>query len=430
MAATPEATDTEEAGATPDLDVSVRDEAEGKRRLSIRVPAGRVEQVREAERRQLGSSLNLKGFRPGKVPPEVVEQRYGEVVVERTLRTVVQEAYREALVEADLRPVSDPELDEVRHRDDGDVTFEALVEVAPTPELERIGGFRLERPSVEVEEEDVDEVLERLREDEAVWQPVTRAPAEGDQVAVRIVPEDGEEAEGEGAEPYRFELGEGYAIPDVEEAILSLEPGESDDFEVRFPEDFGDDELAGTERRLRIDLLEVKEKDLPPLDDEFATRIGDFEGMEDLRGAVVEDLQRHREEEAEEVVRRSLLDSIIEANPFTVPESMVERYLDRVIDAPDDVDPEELQEARRSFYPRAEQEVKRQLVLDHLMDREGFEATEEEVDARIREIAEQREMDPEDVRTRLRRQQRLDGVRQHIATEKLFEHLKEKSEIR
>jgi trigger factor len=429
-----DATETETPRSdTSGVEVTVEEGPDSTRRLSVRVAPERAERIRAREREELGKSVRLDGFRPGKVPARVLEERYGEVVDERVRRSGVEEAVREVLEDADFRPVERPEVRSVSYEKGGELTFEAQVEVAPTLELERIGGFRLERPSAEVPEEDVEEVLDRLRDDHALWAPATRTPVDGDQVAVHITPvdESGEPLEDEGdSDPYRFELGEGYAIPEVEASIKTLEPGESGEFDVTFPGDFDNPELAGVSRRLRIDLLEVKEKDVPPLDDRLAAEIGDFESVEELRSTVTEDLRSHREEEAEEAIRRSLLDSIVEANPFEVPDAMVERYLDRVIDAPEDADPGRVQEARRSFRDRAEREVKHQLVLDHLMEREGFEATEEEVDERIREIAEGRDEDPDDLRTRLARQRQLDGVRRHVATEKLFEHLKEQSEVR
>lgn len=430
-----EPVDTERPDAPASgLDVTVEEEGDATRLVTVRVPAERVERIRERERDELGGSINLDGFRPGEVPGRMVEERYGEVVDQRVRRSTAEDALRDVLRDADFRPVERPEVTSVSYERGDDLTFEARIEVAPTPELERIGGFRIDRPDAEVTDEDVEEVLGRLRDDHAVWEPATREPADGDQVAVDITPldEEGEPGESDDGtdEPYRFELGEGYAIPEVEEAIKTLEPGETGEFEVRFPDDFDDADLAGATRTLHIELLEVKEKDLPPLDDEFATQIGDFGSMEELRSAVLDDLRSHREEEAEEEVRRTLLDSIIEANPFEVPETMVEQYLDRVIDAPDEADPEQIQEARRQFYPRAEQEVKRQMVLDRLMEREGVEATEEELDARVREIADSRDVEPDEVRRQLARQQQLDGVRRHIATEKLFERLKEQSEVR
>ena len=434
MTSTEEATGTRdvEGAAEAGLEIDVQEGPGASRVVSVTVPADRMESLRARERSELGGSLNLKGFRPGKVPAKVVEKRYGEVVDERTARAAVDEAWREAVERTGLEPVARPEIRDVRYEEGDALTFRAEVEVAPVLELERIGGFRIDRPAVDVTDADVREVLDRLRDDHAVYAPVDRPPEEGDQVAVRITPLDAEgepeEEEGEGdGDPYRFVLGEGNAIPDVEEAIRSLEPGETDDFRVSFPTDFSDEELAGNQKGIRVELLEVKARDLPELDDAFAAEVGDFESVDELRSAVLEDLRSHREEEAEEAVRRSLLDSIVEANPFDVPEAMVDRYLDRVIDAPPEADPEDVQEARRSLRPRAEEEVRRQMVIDHLMEREGFEATDEEVDARIREIADRRDSEPDEVRRQLSRSGRMEGLRHHLAVEKLFEDLKSRS---
>ncbi len=412
------------------IEVSVREEPGWTRTLEVRVPPERMDEIRDEQRSRLGGTLDLEGFRKGKVPPRIVEKRFGDQLDELVVRSALDDLVREALQETDLQPVDSPELASLHYEKGEALTFEAEVEVAPTVELARIGGFQIDRPSTEVTEEDVGEVLDRLRDDHAVYEPVDRPPEEGDEVSVQIVPVDeAGEPEEEPGDPYRFNLGEGYAIPDVEEAITTLSPGEAGEFEVAFPEDFSSDELAGTTRTLRVELLEVKARDLPALDDRFAARVGDFESLEELRGAVVEDLRRHREEEAEETVRRSLLDAIVEANTFDVPGAMVDRYLDRVIDAPEEADPEQVQQARQRFRPRAEQEVKRQVVLDRLMERGGYEATDDELEARIREIADRRDQEPDEVRRQLSRQGNLEGVRHHVATEKLFDDLKEKSDL-
>ena len=422
---TPSETDVDDT-----IEVSVREGAGWSRTLEVRVPAERMAEIRDQQRSRLGGTLDLEGFRKGKVPPAIVEQRFGDQLDELVVRSALDDLVREAIQQAGLQPVDNPDLESLHYEKGEAMTFEATMEVAPTVDLARVGGFQIESPPSEVTDEDVEEVLDRLRDDHAVYEPVDRPPEEGDEVSVQIVPVDEEgEPEEEPGDPYRFTLGEGYAIPDVEQAITTLRPGESGDFEVTFPPDFSSDELAGTTRTLRVELLEVKARDLPALDDRFAAQVGDFDSLQELRSAVIEDLQRHRDEEVEETVRRELLDSIVEANPFEVPEAMVDRYLDRVIDAPEEADPEQVQQARQRFRPRAEQEVKRQVVLDRLMERGGYEASDEELEDRIREIAERRGQEPDAVRRQLSRQGDLDGVRRHLATEKLFEDLKEQSDV-
>lgn len=452
----------DEASRASDLEVRVEEGEGWERHLTITVAPRRVARTRSREREQLAKSVRLKGFRPGKVPDEVMEQRFGPAIDDRTIRRLVEDAYREAVTGEDLHPVGEPEIDSVDYREGESLSFRATFEVVPEIALERTGGFRLERPAAEVGEEEVEELLGRIRDEQAVWEPVTRQPEEGDMVAVRIGPAGEEAAAGgdagetdagpaaeheagpaaEAVEPegtkagepelrsYRFELGEGQAIPGVEEAIMTLSPGESGDFEVTFPEDFDDEEMAGASRRLHIELVDVKRKSLPALDDELARSVGDFESLAALRDAVREDLERNAEEEAEDALRQRILDSIAEANPFEVPKAMVESYLDRVIDAPENADPERVREARRQVYPSAEKQIRRQLILDRLLEEGEHDATEEELEARIEELGDRRGVDPRDLRRQLERRSQTDRLRRQIAVEKVFEALESRSEIR
>lgn len=457
-----------EGETSTDLQVGMEEREGGKRRLTITVAPERVARERRRQLQRLAGSLKLPGFRKGKVPAQVVEDRFGPAVTERTLNAAVEWSLREAIRAEGLQPLGDPEVENLRYRPGEPLTFQVELEVLPGLRLQRTGGFRVKRPEVSVSEAEVDEVIERLREEQGVWEPAERAPEPGDLVSVRILnldeedpaggadgsdedagPEAAPAAEGAGAatekagpavegagpageppgRPYRFELGEGYAIPQVEEAIRTLDPGASGEFEVRFPEDFDDPELAGSARRLRIALLEVKRRRLPEIDDRFASEVGDFDSLEALREAVREDLQAHKEEEAERTVRDRLLDSIIEANPFEVPPGLVERYLERMIEAPEDADPERVQAARRSLKPAAERQIKRQLVLDQLIEAEGLEATEAELEARIARAAETRGESPSALRGRLAREDRLADLRRQISVEKAFESLTSRSTV-
>lgn len=435
-----------------DLDVAVEEREAWKRRLTIQVSAERVARVRRRQLEKLRKNVRLKGFRKGKVPERVIEERFGPAVEERTVRALIDDAFHQALDAEELQPVGEPSFGEVQYEPGQSLTFQVEFEIMPEVRLERVGGFRLERPAVDVSEGDVDEMIQRLRDERAVWQPAERKPEEGDLVSVRIArlgegadsgagpdesaapekrPAEAPPAEGEAAEarPYRFELGQGYAIPEVEEAIATLSPGEQAEFQVTFPEDFDDREMAGATRRLRIGLVDVKEKRLPDLNDEFARDVGEFESLAALRDAIREDLRLHGEDEVEEAVRRRLVDNIVDANPFEVPPAMVERYLDQVIDAPEEADPEQVSSARRELRPTVERQIKHQLVLDTLIDREGFEATDEELETKVAEIAESRGLEPGEARRRLARQKGMDEVRRRIAVEKVFDWLLSQSTV-
>ncbi|MDX1579272.1 MAG: trigger factor [Gemmatimonadota bacterium] len=412
------------------FDVALDSEKGYLRRLTITVDPGHVAATRRKEGAKLGKTVRLKGFRKGKVPLKVVEERYGPVIDERTLTTLVNEGFRAAVAEHDLETIGEPGVADVEYEPGEQLSFSVEVEVMPEIELGRTGGFRLEKPEIEVAEEEVDEILESLRSDHAVLEPVERAPEAGDVVSVLIRSSDDAPEESEVEErPYRFELGEGHAIPDVEEAILTLEPGQEGEFDVTYPDDFGSEALAGRTRRLTIRLVDVRSKRLPELDDDFALEVGDFDSFEALREAVREDVVAHKEHEAREALREALIDRIIEANAFEVPPSLTSRYLDRVIDAPDDAEPERVEEARKAVRPAVERQIKRDLVLERVIQDEGLEPSDEEVDARIAEIAEKQGSSPAEVRQRFAREKRLESLRHRLAVDKAFELLMERSEV-
>lgn len=440
---------------TNSIDVAVEELEAWRRRLTITVDASRVLQARAKERKKLSKKLRLKGFRAGKVPTHIVEQRYGDLVDQRTVQSLVEDAYREAVRRQSLDPIGAPEFGQVNYAQGENLTFQVDIEIMPTLNLQRLGGFRISRPEVSVTDDDVESVLQRVREERGVWEPSDNTPEEGDLVAVRITnlddagsvesvedeapsvvtireAEDAGAAVEAGGELYRFPLGGGYAIEDVEKAVGTLSPGESGTFSVRFPEDFGDAAMAGQTRRLKIDLVESKRRRLAPLDDDLASQIGDFETLDDLRRQIREDLRRHREEESEQQVRDEILDSIIEANPFEVPNSLVEGYLDRILGSERGAagsDREAEAEARRSVRPIAERQLKRELVLEHLIEDLGIEASDAQVDAHIATSAERRGVDAQELRRQWLRKGGLESVRRTVVIDGAFEHLKTLSTV-
>ncbi len=446
---------------TPDsaLDIAVEEREAWRRRLTITVDAAGVARARRKERKRLSGKLRLKGFRAGTVPQQVIEQRYGELVDQRTVQRLVEDAYREAVRRHQLEPIGAPEFGEVRYARGENLTFQVDIEIMPTLKLDRLGGFRIRRPEVSASEEDVEAVIQRLREERGVWEPREGSPEEGDLVAVRITrlgeevgaagttgsgsgsgvraagtsrAEGGEgqtsRAEGGKAELYRFPLGSGYAIEEVEKAIYTLRPGEGGTFSVRFPEDFGDAALAGKTRQLEIELVEIKHRRLVPLDDDFASEVSDFETMDALRRQVRGDLLRHREEEAEQTVRDEIMDSIIQANSFDVPASLVESYLNRLMGSGpgegEDDKASQPSEARTSVRPIAEQQLKRELVLEHVIEHLDMEASDDEVDSFVREVAERRGADAAELRRRWLRKGGPESLSRRVAIDHAFNRLK------
>lgn len=319
------------AAESSELKIAVEEPRNWTRRLTITVPAARVEGERQQVARLLGQRLRLPGFRKGKVPAHVIERKYGASIQHETLERVVGEAYREALQRQDLQPISQAEVEDVDYRPGADLTFHVEFEIQPEIELDRLGGFRIERPVPAVGDGDVERVLERLQEEQAVWHPMEEgAPEKGDLAVIELTPAAGPDQERDAAvRRYQVVLGKDDTLPEIEEAILTLEPGQERDITVRLDDIV--EEGAPEEQQFQLRLLEAKRPEFPSLDDEFARRMGDFEDLDALRSQVRRDLEREAASDAERELRRQLVDQVLEANPFEVPDSMVDRYLDQLL---------------------------------------------------------------------------------------------------
>ena len=410
------------------LQISVEEGERWRRTMSVTVPSGTVSSERRRLTGELAARVKLPGFRKGHVPSSVVEKRFGDSLSREALDKLIGAAYREALSQQELSPISEGEVGDVQYEPDRDLTFSISFDVRPEIELARLGGFKVERPPIEGLDNRLEEVLGQLREEKGTWQPLDDGrPEDGDLVAVEIQRiGDGEAGE---VQPYQLVLGQGDAIPDIEKAIKSLEVEGSGEFLVRFPDDFPNEERRGQEEQLLVRLNSRQGLMVAELDADFAKSLGDFASVDELTQKIRADLLKEAEERAESVVRGKLLDAILDANPFTVPVSMVDRYLESLLGNPEGVSPEKLLEAREQISPQAEQAVKRILAIDRLAEIQDLQATEEELDGRIEEIAEKSGDTPAQIYANLQKSERLEALEREITERKVFDFLKEQSEI-
>jgi trigger factor len=395
----------------------------------ITVPSARVRAERAKVTQQLAKRVRIPGFRKGKVPPERIEAKFALDIDQQTRQQVIDSAFREAVELKSLEPISEPRVANVSYDRDSELTFEVAFDIRPEVKLSRLGGFRIERPAVTVTDEDVEARLEMVRQQQALWKPVERKASAGDTVEVDITPLDASDGESE-TRNYRFVMGEGQAIPDVEAAIGSLDPGMSGEFEVMFPEDCPDESQRGTGQRLHIELKQVMEQELPDVDDDFARSVGDFEDLESLRQVIAEDLQRMREHEVELQIDQQIIEQLIGANPFEVPSSMVDRYVDALVgQPPEGADPDLVAQTRDEARPAAEWGIKRTLILQRVAEDQGFEVSREEVQAKVEEIAKRAGRSVGEVRGRLAKSGELRDIERRLSDEKVYEFLREQSEI-
>ena len=416
----------------PRLQVTVTEGERCHRSVEVEVPGEFVAAEQGAVLRKYASRVKLKGFRKGKAPARVILQHHGGDIHRETVDRAVQKACRQALDSRGLHPVSDVDVTDLRYTGDDTLSFKASFEVRPEVNLGRLGGFRLERPPVTVPDGAVEGILERLRKERAVWRTAENGrPEPGDSVTVLLTQLESASDDGGGddARQYDLVLGEEQALPDVEDAIRTLTVGDANEFDVAFPDDHPDEDRAGTRHQLKIELVSRRVPELPDLDDAFAGSLGDFDDLAALRARIGEDIERDAKARAETEFRERLLNMVVEANPFDVPDTMVETYTDALLSDAGDLEPEKLEQLRNELRPASEFAVRRELLVERIVDEYGLRASEQEVGERVREIARQTGQSPSAVRSRLRKSGGLGNIERGLTDARLFSFLMEKSGI-
>jgi trigger factor len=410
-----------------DIVVEKTGEDVASKSLRVTVP---VERVRLAEDRALqyfSRRARLPGFRPGKAPAGVVRKRFGDQIRQTVLEEVIRESWETARSSESLKPIADPSIKNLKFEDGSAIEFDLLVEVHPDIALDRVGGFRVSRTVPAVTDESVDEQLQRLREQKAAWLPVDGAqPAPGQMVRVEVAPiENGVVAS---AQPYSLVLGDQQAVPELEERIMALLPGQTVDTDIHLPNDHPDESRRGQSRRVRVTLHEVKRQELPALDDGFARELGEFHSLAALRAAIRQDLEREAVRDADSRVRQALLGQIIEANRVPAPDTLVHRVLHglaHMYRVPED----QLGAFEAQFRPVAVTQVQRDLALDAVVEAQHLRATEAEIDERVTAMAAARNVPAGEMYATLQKANRLAEIERGITEEKAFAFLLQQSTV-
>ncbi len=392
------------------------------RSLHVTVPMEKLESAERKAVRQYAGQARLPGFRKGHAPDAVVRRRFEAEIRQWILEESLRESWQKILAESEIKPVNDPQVRNVTYVAGEPLTFDLIIEVRPQITLETVGGFTLERTLPEVTEAMVKEQLDQVREQRATWNPLEGVqPKPGHLVSVTVETlEEGKEPTG--GKPHSVVLGQGSAIPELEEQIMALKPGETVETDVRFPDDHAEESRRGSVRRVRISLHEVKEQFLPPLDDALAREVGDFDSVTALEAAVKTDLAAEAVRTADQGVREQLVRKLAEANNVPAPESLVHRLIHAYAEAYR-IEQAQFETFASSFHPIAESQVRRELVLDAVSTAQNLHATEADVDARIAEMAAARGTEPGKLYASLEQAKRLGELERTITEEKTFSWL-------
>lgn len=361
-----------------------------RRKLAIEIPAERVASEFERAYRDVSRRASIRGFRPGKAPRGVIERQFGDQIREEVLTSLVREGFSSAIEDAKIEMVSQPELELGTLEPGAALTFSATVDVMPPlPEVET-AGFAITRPRVVITDEDVDTVLEqlRLRHGELVPVEGRGEVARGDFATITIAAEaDGEAVAGLAVESATVEVAGGGLPAVIDERLALARVGET--FTVEGPPpDGAPQELRDKLIRYTVTVSSIAERRLPPLDDEFAKDHGDCETLDELRTRIREQIDRDRNRRADFAARESLVDELVKRNPIDVPESFIASRIDSLLReflmelgarGLQLSGPEHETEAREKLRPRAEREVRRDLLLDAIARQLDVRVTDAEL---------------------------------------------------
>jgi len=299
-----------------------------KHEFKVTVDADDIKQRIEGRLREIGQQVKLPGFRPGKVPLNVLRQRYGTSVMGEVLERAVSDTSNAAMQEHKLRPALQPKVEIVSFNEGKDLEYKLAVEVLPEFAPMNFAELKLERLRPEVPDADIDKALERIAQQQRKNEPVDREAAKGDIVVIDFVGSiDGNEFPGGSAKGHRLELGSGQFIPGFEEQLIGAKAGEHRAVKVTFPADYGAADLAGKEASFAVDVNEVREMKPQPIDESLAEAVG-MENLQALRDAVRQQMERDYGSLAHQRLKRRLLDRLAERHHFPVPQGMVDLELD------------------------------------------------------------------------------------------------------
>lgn len=390
------------------MQVSVEATGNLDRKMTVQVPSERVDTEVDNRLKNLAKRVRLDGFRPGKVPLKVVRQRYGAGVYQEVLSEVLQESYREAVQQEGLEPAGSPSIEPKSVETGQPIEFEASFQVFPQIELASLEGVEIERPVAEIGDEDIDRVIDSLREQNKEWQAVERPAASGDRITLDFLGKlDGEAFEGGQAEDFQVEIGSGRLLAEFENQLEGVTTGEEKTIEVTFPDDYPAEVLKGKTATFDITVKAVEEARLPAVDPAFAKKFGIEDGsVEKLREDVRSNMERELNQALKSKIKQQVMDALVERHQFDLPDALVKSEINRLREDAEKRfgGAEQTQPLPDSlFEEEARRRVRLGLVLRHLIDARGFEVERERVEQELDNMAATYE-DPEEVKQYYRTQ--------------------------
>ena len=418
------------------MNVSVEETGPVERCLHIEIPTTEVDAAFDSFFREVRRNAHIRGFRPGKAPREVLEQQFGERAAGEVLQRLVEGSLFKAIEDARLDVLGEPRLDAGELlKPGGQYAYKANVDVRPAIEVATVKGLALKRPVLPVPEKDpIEAHLEDLRQRQAqlVEEESGAAAAAGHVASISYAGKlDGEPLEDATARESQIEIGAGRTFGGVEDQLVGLRVGDEHAFDVTMPENHADEKLRGRSVRFEVNLVALKRRELPTLDDEFAKDVSDFATLAELRADLDRRISEGRVAEQKRLERAALVEALVEANPFPVPAALVESQLRARIQRmltqfggaklDRDVLGPLVERWQEELRPQVEREVRLALLAPEIAKREELAVSDEEIDAQLARIAEASQRKFTEVKREYREQGLIDALRAGLVEEKVVE---------
>lgn len=409
-----------------------------KRSLEIEIPLDEVEQAKERVTDSIKQRARIPGFRPGKAPTSLIRSRFESEIRSEVLDVLLPKAFRERIQKDELKVVGQPDITELKFEPGEPIKFKADFEVAPEFELGEYRGLPVNYEEPVVTDEEIDKRLESMRESKADYVNLDPRPVEsGDDVLVHLKSVAGL-AEPIDQDGLQVVVGAEDTLPEFTANLLGTMPDDAKEFDVHYPEEYGQERLAGKTVRFQLTPKVIRKKELPALDDEFARDLGDYQTMAELREAVKKSIFREKQYAAQQKAKEQLIDKLVDAHTFPIPEAYVDRQVENQVRAQlrdlagRGIDPNTIkldwEKVKENQREKALRNVKASLLLEKISEREAINATKDEVDRELQRIARQEREAIALTRARLEKDGTLARIADHIRTEKTLQFLFDQSE--
>lgn len=420
------------------MQVSIETTSGLERRLTVGVPAAEVDSEVQKRLQQAAKNIRINGFRKGKVPMKVVKQRYGDSVRQEVLGEVINRSFYEAVRKEEVKPAGQPSIEPKQFGEGKDLEYVATFEVYPSVELGDFSGYEITRKKAEVTTEDVDKMIEVLREHQATWKEVDRAAEEGDQVNIDFVgTRDGEEFEGGSAEGQDLVLGSGSMIPGFEDGLVGLKAGDEKTLSLTFPDDYQAEDLRGASVEFKVKVNSVSEKELPELDKDFYAKFGvEKGGKPQFRKEVKANMVRELNNAIKADTKNQVMNALIESHKPDLPKALVDseieslrqQMMQRFGGQQQDFDVKSLL-PDTMFQEEAERRVALGLIVGEVIKTNDIKVDPERVKTMVEELASTYEQPEEVVNYYYQNRELLSSVESAAMEDQVVDHILEKAKV-